>query len=108
LLHVFLDPPPRPCTKIKSIRGSDGEYKRFNPRGPLKSPTPSSTTVFAVLNLLGPDTNKVNREKGLPIGDESISLREALDAVYGAFSRGSEKSTEPLTLLSCILPQTST
>lgn len=35
MLHVFLDPPPRPWTKIKSISGSSaGARKRFRPVDP--------------------------------------------------------------------------
>lgn len=39
LLHVLRDPPRRPCTKMKSMRGSEGAYSRFRPRGPRTSST---------------------------------------------------------------------
>ena len=76
LLHVFLEPPPRPCTKMKSIRGSEGEWRRFNPRGPFESSTPSSVTVVALVKSLAPDANVL-----YPVGrvvvveDKSVSMR---------------------------------
>lgn len=74
LLHVFLEPPPRPCTKMKSIRGSEGEWRRFNPRGPFKSSTPSSVTVVALLKRLVPDANVLDLVGRVVMGDKSVYL----------------------------------
>lgn len=54
---MLLEPPPRPCTKMKSISGSEGEWRRFNPRGPFESSTPSSVTVVTIPKRIKPDPN---------------------------------------------------
>jgi hypothetical protein len=65
LLHDFLEPPPRPCTKTRSTRGSDDECKRLSPRGPLESSVPSSVTVIVEVKVLELDTNELYGGGGL-------------------------------------------
>jgi len=105
LLHVFLEPPPRPCTNMKSIRGSEGECKRLNPRGPFGSSTPSTSTVVALVETLEPDANDVYRVGDLleilqpDDNDKSPSFRRQLLMDYARFSRGQERARR--TLRSC-------
>ena len=35
MLHVFVDPPRRPWTKMKSTAGSGGAWSRTRPREPI-------------------------------------------------------------------------
>ena len=109
MLHVFLDPPPRPCTKMKSIIGSEGKCKGLKPRGPLESPIPSSTTLVTLLKLLEPHPAEPYRDKGLPVDNEKlVSLRRELLKDYETIIRGQERTrARLLTILSGIFSRMS-
>lgn len=70
---------------MKSIRGSGGEWRRFNPRGPFKSPTLASVTVVALSKRVAPDPNVLYRV-GRMVEDESVSLRQDSLIDYARFS----------------------
>ena len=62
LVHVLRDPPPRPCTKIKSAtESSSGQKRVFNPNGPFAS---SSLLFVPPLVKLRP---KIDRDAKLSV-----------------------------------------
>ena len=51
--HVLREPPPKPCTKIRSATtGSEGSFKVVNPNGPLLSLEDASSALVSRLKIV--------------------------------------------------------
>jgi hypothetical protein len=75
--HVFIDPPRRPCTKTRSIKGSGAENRVLKPSGPIAS----SLSVGCVLA-----DPKLRAKKELPLRVPALA-RSSCPSV-GVFSVG--------------------
>lgn len=61
LVHVFLELPPRPWTKMKSISGAVGEYRRLSPNGPFRPSALSSEVVDVLASVFDRENRLLER-----------------------------------------------